>query len=327
MSDRHLKAGPSYRILIYDPNPDDSELIQEPLKWEGFQLKVISAMDEAIKIVPLWSPHVVLLDLSEVELKSEVVEKFVKESPHSSFIVLSDKSETEMLIKILDEGADDFIVKPFVPLEYLARIRTHLRNRDLREDLVYANEKLKELVNIDDLTGLFNMRSLYEKLDYEIERARRFSRSVCVCMMDMDHFKSVNDGHDHLFGSYVLSQVGRIIKANTRNIDIPARYGGDEFMVVLSEIGSEGAIYFCERLRKSIESTTFTHGDDNIKLTASLGFALLDPAEVIGSKELVRRADRALYASKHAGRNQVTEYSPEFDIISLDMKKKKSKAS
>jgi diguanylate cyclase (GGDEF)-like protein len=205
----------------------------------------------------------------------------------------------------LDLGADDYIVKPFSPAEFLARIRAQLRIKDLTDNLHQANLKLQELVEIDDLTGLFNMRSIYQKLDLEIQRAKRYLRQVCVVMMDMDYFKSVNDGHDHLFGSFVLSQVGRIIRETVRNIDIPARYGGDEFLIVLTETHPEGAFAFCERLRKTISSHLFKNGPDEIQLTASFGFAIASPSEVdFDAQALVREADHALYESKKAGRNQ-----------------------
>src|SRR5206468_4496139 len=106
-------------------------------------------------------------------------------------------------------GADDYVCKPFEVLELLSRVRSQLRIKDLHDSLQRANDRLKELVDIDDLTGLFNMRSLYKRLDFELDRARRYNRSVAVIMMDLDFFKKVNDQHDHLFGSYVLGQVGR----------------------------------------------------------------------------------------------------------------------
>lgn len=284
----------------------------EPLRWEGYDTRGVTTEQEAHKLIESWIPHVVILDWMAPSMAGLRVLKSIRERlSHVSCVFVSENSSTEAIIEALDSGADDYIVKPFVPLELLARIRSQLRIRDLHEQLIYANERLKELVDIDDLTGLFNMRSLYQKLEFEIERGRRFHRDVCVVMMDMDYFKTVNDGHDHLFGSYVLSEVGKIVKANTRNIDIPARYGGDEFLMVLTETNHDGTMLFCERLRDAIQKTTFRSGDDSIDLTASLGFAITVPGEGITARELVRRADHALYEAKRSGRNQVAYYRPE----------------
>jgi diguanylate cyclase (GGDEF)-like protein len=300
------------RVLVIDDDKDSLEILLEPLRWEGYDVRGVTTEEEAHKLIESWVPHVVILDWMAPSMAGLRVLRAVRERlAHVSCVFVSENSSTEAIIEALDSGADDYIVKPFVPLELLARIRSQLRIRDLHEQLLYANEKLKELVDTDDLTGLYNMRSLYQRLDFELERARRFGRDVCVIMMDMDYFKTVNDGHDHLFGSYVLSDVGRIIRANTRNIDIPARYGGDEFLVVLTETGHEGAMNFCERLRKSIEATTFRNGNDSMKLTASLGFAITVVGENINARELVRRADHALYDAKRGGRNQVCYYKPE----------------
>lgn len=282
------------------------------MRWEGYDARGVTTEAEAHKLIESWIPHIVILDWMAPSMAGLRVLKSVRERlSHVSCVFVSENSSTEAIIEALDSGADDYIVKPFVPLELLARIRSQLRIRDLHEQLLFANEKLKELVDTDDLTGLYNMRSLYQRLDFEMERGRRFHRDVCVVMMDMDYFKTVNDGHDHLFGSYVLSEVGKIIRANTRNIDIPARYGGDEFLMVLTETNHAGAMYFCERLRENIEKTTFRNGEDSMKLTASLGFAITIPGENISARELVRRADHALYQAKRAGRNQVAHYKPE----------------
>ncbi|WP_413576726.1 diguanylate cyclase [Bdellovibrio sp. HCB290] len=302
----------SRRILVIDDDPDSLEILLEPLRWEGYDARGVTTESEAHKLIESWIPHVVILDWMAQSMAGLRVLRTIRERlSHVSCVFVSENSHTEAIIEALDSGADDYIVKPFVPLELLARIRSQLRIRDLHEQLLFANEKLKEMVDTDDLTSLYNMRSLYQRLDFEMERAKRFGRDVCVVMMDMDYFKTVNDGHDHLFGSFVLSEVGKIIRACTRNIDIPARYGGDEFLVVLTETNHEGAMHFCERLRENIEKTTFKNGDDSIKLTASLGFAITVPGESISAKELVRRADHALYDAKRRGRNQVCHYHPE----------------
>lgn len=305
---------------MIDCEPESLEILLEPLRWEGYDARGVSTEEEAHALIESWIPHVVILDwmapsMAGIRLLRSINERL----SHVACVFVSENSSTEAIIEALDAGADDYIVKPFVPLELLARIRTQLRIRDLHEQLLFANEKLKELVDTDDLTGLYNMRSLYQRLDFELERSRRFGRDLCVVMMDMDHFKTVNDGHDHLFGSYVLSEVGKIIRANTRNVDIPARYGGDEFLVVLTETSHEGAMHFCERLRENIQRTQFKNGEDIIRLTSSIGFAITVPGENITARELVRRADRALYDAKHNGRNQVVFYkSDQAQVVSIE---------
>lgn len=313
---------------MIDCEPESLEILLEPLRWEGYDARGVSTEEEAHALIESWIPHVVILDwmapsMAGIRLLRSINERL----SHVACVFVSENSSTEAIIEALDAGADDYIVKPFVPLELLARIRTQLRIRDLHEQLLFANEKLKELVDTDDLTGLYNMRSLYQRLDFELERSRRFGRDLCVVMMDMDHFKTVNDGHDHLFGSYVLSEVGKIIRANTRNVDIPARYGGDEFLVVLTETSHEGAMYFCERLRENVQRTQFKNGEDIIQLTSSIGFSITVPGENITARELVRRADRALYDAKHNGRNQVAFYkSEEAPVVNIqDASRKRRK--
>lgn len=293
------------KIMVVDKDVDSLKIVMEPLRWEGYDVLGVSNIKEAVRLLESWRPHIVIMDwISPSETGLKFLRRVKQKLVNVSCLFVSADSRTEAIIQGLDAGADDYIIKPFVPLELLARVRTQIRIRDLNEQLLYANEKLKELVDIDDLTGLFNMRSLYQKLEFEIERGRRFGRDVCVIMLDMDKFKSVNDGHDHLFGSFVISEIGKIIKANTRNIDIPARYGGDEFLIVLTEVNFDGAMLFCERLRKAVEKTTFQSGNDSIRLTVSVGFAMTQSKEIISPKELVRRADHALYQAKRQGRNR-----------------------
>lgn len=316
----NLKNSESRRILVIDDDKDSLEILLEPLRWENYDVRGVTTGNEAHKLIETWTPHVVILDWMSPSMVGLGILKAIRQRlSHVSCVFVSENSSTEAIIEALDAGADDYIVKPFVPLELLARIRTQLRIRDLHEQLLFANEKLKELVDRDDLTNLYNMRSLYQRLDFEIERARRFHRDVCVVMMDMDYFKTVNDGHDHLFGSFVLSEVGKIIRSSTRNIDIPARYGGDEFLVVLTETDHEGARFFCERLRENIKKTTFKNGNDSINLTASLGYSVAIPGEIISARELVRRADHALYDAKRSGRNQVCHYKADVAAV-VDLK-------
>lgn len=322
------------RLLVVDDDPDSLEIIAEALKWEGYQVEMASSGPQAISLIQQWNPHLVLLDVNMPGMNGvETLRDLRAKAQYVSVMFISGNTSSEAVIRGLDAGADDYIPKPFDPLELLARVRTQLRIKDLNDQLRSANERLKELVDTDDLTGLFNMRSLYQRLDFELERGRRFGRQVCVIMMDMDHFKSVNDGHDHLFGSFVLSEVGQIIRNNIRSIDIGARYGGDEFLMVLTEVGTEGALQFCERLRQTVATKIYKSGTDEIHLTCSIGFAITPAGMTIASppidaKEIVRLADNSLYDAKRAGRNCVKYREIALEAPMKDFKdfRKKAKA-
>lgn len=296
------------RILVVDDDPDSLEILNEALNWEGYEIRRASSGESALHILAHWQPDLIVLDVNMPGLSGvETLKRLKQAAPFVSVMFISGNTSTDDVITGLDAGADDYIPKPFDPLELLARVRTQLRIKDLNDQLRVANEKLKELVDTDDLTGLFNMRSLYQKLEQELQRARRSQSQVCVVMMDMDRFKAVNDGHDHLFGSFVLAEVGRLIRSVLRSTDIGARYGGDEFLVVLTDATKEGAQQFCERLRSLVESYEFVHGGDRIRLTCSLGFALTAPGDATtDARSLVRTADVALYESKRSGRNRVS---------------------
>lgn len=305
-----MKKDPKHRpILVLDEDPETLELMLEPLRWEGYDVRGLTSPREASEFLNYWKPQMVIIDPDFANSDGlEYLNSLQESLSKTSLIIVSSNKATDRITQCLDLGASDYIVSPFIPLEFLARVRAQLRFLDAKEELIEANLKLQELVEIDDLTGLFNMRSIYQKLEFEMERGKRFSRPVTVVMIDMDKFKLVNDGHDHLFGSYILSEIGKVIKSSTRSVDIPARYGGDEFLIVLSETPLAGVEMFCERLRKKIEQMTFTQGPDSINLTLSIGYASTKGNDNIQPKELVRRADVALYEAKARGRNQVVSF-------------------
>lgn len=313
------------KILIVDDDPQITMLMQAILETDGYIIKTASSGAEALKEMDDYKPHLVLLDINMPGLSGlETLEITRKKEEYVSVVLVSGNSDTEDVIKGLEAGADDYVKKPFDPHELMARVRTHLRIKNLTDKLTEANKKLQELVEIDDLTGLYNMRGMYDRITLEISRNIRFKTGIAVVMMDMDHFKRVNDDHDHLFGSFVLSEVGGLIKDSIRDVDFGARYGGDEFMVVLSGIDFDGAMRFSERLRSVIESYKFDNGEHKMDLTTSMGFAYLKPNKSfsVTAKELVQAADNALYESKEKGRNRVEG----FDLDSA-VEEKKIKAA
>ena len=296
-----------YKILVVDDDPACTKIVSSALEFENYQVLVSHSGSEALKQIKSWHPDLVLLDVSMPGLNGLETLKALRQSKsYVSVLFVSGKSGTDDVVNGLDCGADDYIRKPFDIKELLARVRTQLRIKELNDNLLKANNRLKELIDIDDLTGLYNMRSLYDRLDHEILRAKRFKRGICVIMLDMDYFKSVNDTNDHLFGSFVLSEVGKIIKSNIRSVDFAARYGGDEFLIVLTEIDLNGAKIFAERLRQIISSYEFSNDGHKTHQTVSIGLAVTDNGCVdVTARKLVRSADNCLYEAKEKGRNCV----------------------
>jgi diguanylate cyclase (GGDEF)-like protein len=175
------------------------------------------------------------------------------------------------------------------------------------EETIAANEVLDALAHLDPLTELLNRRALGARLETEIERVRRYDAPLALLMLDLDHFKTVNDTHGHLVGDSVLAELGRVLQRATRSVDVVARYGGEEFMIALPETTYDGALAFAERLRERIEEHSFRSGAQQppVKLTASIGIATFPAPGVDDLEALLASADAALYRAKHKGRNRV----------------------
>jgi two-component system cell cycle response regulator len=167
------------------------------------------------------------------------------------------------------------------------------------------HEEVRNRINYDRLTGLLTKESLYLALEQELRRCQKYDLPLAVLMMDLDHFKAVNDGHGHLMGSHVLQEVGRLIHESTRAVDVTARYGGEEFVAYLPEATTQTAHQVAERIRTAIERHPFTLDGATIRVTISIGIAF-HPEHGRDIRSLVSRADRALYRAKETGRNRVS---------------------
>jgi diguanylate cyclase (GGDEF)-like protein len=175
-------------------------------------------------------------------------------------------------------------------------------------DLTVRNRVLNEVSSRDTLTGLYNRWYVIEKIDSEINRALRHGSPMALLMLDIDHFKSVNDTYGHTVGDQVLQLVGKTLKDSCRVYDVPGRYGGEEFCVVLPETRVANTGVVAERIRQRLSTTPMIVGDEALSVTASFGIAGIDctPEEgILSPAALIDRADRALYSAKHNGRNRV----------------------
>ena len=180
-------------------------------------------------------------------------------------------------------------------------------------DLVASNRVLSEISARDSLTGLYNRWYVMEKIDSEMNRALRHGAPMSVLMIDLDHFKQINDSYGHPAGDEVLKSVGQVLRESCRVYDVAGRYGGEEFCIVLPETRVNNTHVVAERIRHRLESTSLAVGGSSVVVTASIGVAGTDSLSndaVLSASALVERADRALYAAKHHGRNRVEMWAP-----------------
>lgn len=184
---------------------------------------------------------------------------------------------------------------------FISGLRRNLRERN--EELKSAMERIQELVNIDELTGVYNRRRIFEVLSEEYNRYSRTLGAFSVCILDIDHFKPVNDTYGHQTGDEILREVARAVSQSIRQIDCFGRYGGEEFLLVLPQTPGSGAVIKAERVRAIIEALRFPRISDDFRITVSIGVAEYQPDEPVDNT--IARADEALYRAKDSGRNRV----------------------
>jgi diguanylate cyclase (GGDEF)-like protein len=220
-------------------------------------------------------------------------------------ILLTGRVDQEIKIKGLEQGACDYVTKPFDAGELVARVNVQLKIKALQDELKRSNEMLKELSNTDALTHLYNRRFLMETLEIEFQRAKRKKDILSLVLLDIDHFKKVNDTYGHQEGDNVLVAVAKLVKSMVRRYDIAARYGGEEFVVVLPETSLQNAVQFAERCRTGVQEISFPGVLKNMALTVSLGVATYPSGKIDCVDSLFRQTDEALYRAKQSGRNRV----------------------
>lgn len=293
---------------------DDSEVIREQI------IKALDAHDlfaryyeaedglDGMKKLLAAPVDIVLCDLEMPRidgLKFLSMMKSRSEMQDLPVIILTGIGDREQKLRGLDQGASDYIVKPFDPEELVARVRIHLKIKQLQDNLKRSNELLLELSNTDPLTGMYNRRYLMKELEKEFKRVVRKMGEMSLIILDIDYFKKVNDTYGHLQGDIVLQKVAQQVQKELRNYDIAARYGGEEFIAVLPDVSLEGALVVAERIRASVERIRFNGDLSPLSITVSLGVAALNPERCPTVDGLIKLADDALYLAKSNGRNRV----------------------
>jgi diguanylate cyclase (GGDEF)-like protein len=252
-------------------------------------------------------PPLAILDWVMPHLTGPEVCRRVREThrePYTYLLLLTSKNTKDETVEGLEAGADDYIVKPFDQHELKGRLRVGKRIIELQMDLLKAREELRERANKDLLTMLPNRSAIATTLDTEIARCHRDRRTVGVILLDIDHFKKINDTYGHFTGDAVLKETAIRLRGNMRPYDQVGRYGGEEFLVVLPNCDLDQAANQAERMRARLHLSPMIVDGVEIPVSASFGVTVSDGSER-GPDLFVRVADEALYRAKAGGRNRV----------------------
>jgi len=221
-------------------------------------------------------------------------------------IMLTGRESQEAKVRALEQGASDYVTKPFDPAELIARVKVQVKIKSLQDSLKKSNEMLLKLSNTDPLTQLYNRRYLTDALEREMNRSTRNNTPVTLVMLDIDHFKKVNDTYGHQRGDLILKRMADLLLSGMREYDLAARFGGEEFALVLPETSPEQGFEAAERLRLACSELAFPDELSALKLTISLGVAAFPHPDIHTLDDLIREADYALYRAKRTGRNRVS---------------------
>jgi len=299
-----------HTLLIIDDSQTLRGQVIEFLKGTGLFSDYLEAGNglEGFKLLLNNTVDVVLCDLEMPGmdgLKFLGMRNTREELKDIPVIMLTGHGESEKKVKGLEQGASDYITKPFDAGELIARVKVQLKIKSLQDDLKEQNRKLEQMSNTDPLTQLANRRFLMETLKREYQRCRREKNNLSLIMADIDHFKSVNDTYGHQDGDEVLKVVSKIILEQLREYDIAARFGGEEFAIVLPATSLGNAMQVASRIRKKVELLVFHGNLGKLKMTISLGVSSCPQNKIGGIDDLIKLADDALYSAKKDGRNKV----------------------
>jgi diguanylate cyclase (GGDEF)-like protein len=285
-------------VLVVEDDAGIRALYREVLRMRGHRTVEVERGDEALMEARACAPDVVVLDLGLpgldglgvlAQLKADVALCSVP------VIVSTAWDDTATVTQALDGGAHDFVRKPFIPDELAARVDAAVRMKAERDALSADASR-------DPLTGLPNRRSLTTELEREHALARRGRPAFSVLLLDVDHFKAVNDDRGHQAGDMVLAEIADRLRARARTSDVVGRWGGEEFLIVAPDTSATGAVSLAEDLRAAVSESAIEIDGKPVTVTASVGVAAWERETV---EELVARADQALYEAKKAGRDRV----------------------
>lgn len=297
------------KVLIAEDDAVSRRVLEEFLRKWGHEVVAVKNGADAWAILGTQHPpRIAILDWMMPELEGVEVCRRVRAvsgRPYTFMILLTAHGQKQSLLAGLKAGADDYLSKPFDADELRARLQVGERILRIQDELIAARDALHFQTTHDLLTGIASRGAAMDFLTRELSRGFREHRAISVVLVDVDHFKSVNDRYGHLAGDAVLQEVAQRMLKCIRPYDCLGRYGGEEFLVVFPSSAEEGGFRAAERIRKSIEAMPVRTPEGQLAVTASLGVATTDPSRLQHPEELLRSADAALYRAKELGRNRV----------------------
>ncbi len=312
-------------ILVVDDYPANLHVLLESLKDAGYKALIAINGESAIRQADFAKPEMIILDVMMPGMDGFETCRRLKQQPNTQdipVIFMTALSETVDKLRGFQAGGVDYITKPFNVVELLARVNVHLELTQAREALKHANqelqdineklrqsqEQLERMARIDPLTELANRRDMLERLEQEKLRSARSASTFAVVLCDIDDFKRVNDNYGHDCGDVVLVSVAKLLRDNLRGQDHVARWGGEEFLLLLADTDEGGAERLTERIRETVAGATYTYHEHSLAISMTFGVSMYQADA--GMHACLIHADQALYQGKEQGKNRVVVFQP-----------------
>lgn len=297
-----------YRILMVDDDTASSIYFKAILTKAGLNCKLLNNPANLLGHIVAFNPDLILLDLYMPGDSGEDLLKLIRQMPANlvtPVVFLSTETDKEKQIHSMNCGADDFLDKSISAANLVAIIKTRIKRM----------RAIKELVTMDSLTGLFNRAEIFHRLEYELVRAKRNNTVLSLCMIDIDHFKSINDSFGHPAGDTVLESLAVFLKSRLRRSDLVGRYGGEEFLIILPDTNGVSAQSVMDGIRHEYSQSIHRLGDQDIVVTFSGGIST--NSSNLSVDGILENADKTLYLAKNTGRNRI--YYMEDQVNQLTM--------
>lgn len=310
-------------VVILDADADERRLLGKLLAQAGVAHAEVGCVAEGRNLIRRHQPKVVLCEYELPDGRADELCAWLRQDHQLAgtyCVVISASADCLPTRELLDRGADDFVSKLSGRQEVIARVRTGMRIRAMHERLLRASIT-------DGLTGLFNHDHFNRLLESEVSRSRRFGHPLALIMIDLDYFKAINDNFGHLAGNTTLGAVAGVLRKCVRDVDTLARFGGEEFAVIVPEATCSDAVSVAERIRSTLAQGVCVDALHGHAVTASFGLADSDDSRVNSAADLISLADRALYVAKRRGRDQVvtalelndgTEITAQLEVDEVD---------